>query len=307
MSRKGRTNAEGDRALLLRRTPFGNSSLVIHVLTPNRGRVELIAKGAYRTRSRFAGVLDWFDTLDLEWTVKNPMRTASRSSGATGLSPLISGDLAVRRRALTRGLASYRAAQTVVELMDLATRTGAADADLFTLFEQSLDALDLSVASNDSDGLAVLLTAGFELQLLGALGLEPALRTCAVCGGPAPPAVGVGTPAARAPFSATAGGRLCDAHAREVHSQGARVGTLPVRLLEAAAMLARTPAAQLAPGARTDRTEDLLRGLDPGNILDFTGRFLDHHLETRPRSHARFLAAPDRNRRSASPRTGSSH
>ena len=32
-------------------------------------------------------------------------------------------------------------------------------------------------------------------------------------------------------------------------------------------------------------------------VLDFTGRFLDHHLETRPKSHARFLASPDRNRR----------
>ena len=56
-----------DRGIMLRRTPFGETSLVVHVLTPNHGRVELMAKGAHRPRSRFFGVLDWFDTLELSW------------------------------------------------------------------------------------------------------------------------------------------------------------------------------------------------------------------------------------------------
>ena len=292
-----RSNTVGDRALLLRRSPYGNSSLVVHVLTPDNGRVELIAKGAYRTKSRFAGVLDWFDTLDLTWSVKSRTATDRRSNGHVSLAPLIRGDIAVRRRALTRAITTYRAGQTIIELIDLATRSGATDAGLFPLFEESIDALNASVASSAPDDLATLLTATFELQLLAVLGLEPALEVCAACGGPAPAAIDVGKRSARAPFSASSGGRLCEAHAREAHAQGARVGTLPLRLLEVAAGLATRTLTQLATTGRTDSAEDLLHGLEPRNILDFTGRFLDHHLETRPRSHARFLAAPDRNRR----------
>ena len=36
-------------------------------------------------------------------------------------------------------------------------------------------------------------------------------------------------------------------------------------------------------------------------ILDFAGRFLDHQLEARPKSHAEFLGSPDRNRRAKLP------
>ncbi|MDB4538630.1 recombination protein O N-terminal domain-containing protein, partial [bacterium] len=64
--RRPASRASG-HGLLLRRTPFGETSLVVHVLTPDHGRVELMAKGAHRPRSRFFGVLDWFDTLDLSW------------------------------------------------------------------------------------------------------------------------------------------------------------------------------------------------------------------------------------------------
>jgi hypothetical protein len=45
-------------------------------------------------------------------------------------------------------------------------------------------------------------------------------------------------------------------------------------------LVAAAPAAELVARAR-----------------DFVGRFLDYHLEARPKSHRTFLAAPDRNRR----------
>ena len=56
-----------DRALLLRRFPYGESSLVCHALSRTHGRVHLLAKGAYRPTSRFYAALDLFDTLELEW------------------------------------------------------------------------------------------------------------------------------------------------------------------------------------------------------------------------------------------------
>lgn len=265
-----------DRALLLRRTPFGETSLVVHVLTSGRGRVELIARGAYRPKSRFSGVLDWFDTLELDW---------SRSDDGV-LGTLRAGDVAVRRRSITRSLERYRCAQTVVELLDVATRAGAVDAPLFGLGEGALDALDAA------PGPAYGALAAFELKLLAVLGLAPSLERCAACGQDAPP-VDASAAEPRAPFSAGAGGRLCAVHANEAVASGRRVGTLPVDVLAAAAAALREPLGAAGPW------EGGAPRLDE-RVLDFAGRFLDHHLETRPRSHRSFLAAADRNRRAAS-------
>lgn len=282
MSRTRRTGRRGrppvsDGALLLRRTPYGESSLVVHVLTRSSGRVELIAKGAHRPKSRFCGVLDWFDTLNLEWT---PPRTPGE------LGTLRTGQLVHRRRGPTRDLGAYRAAQTMVELVDLATRSGAVEPGTFELLERGLDALDRAAGPDGAAGPApALVLAAFELRLLRVLGLEPALERCAVCGEPAPPPDGAG---GRAAFSTQAGGRLCARHAAELHAQGARVGTLPTDVLERAA--------ELMEGRKGGA-----RRADPERLLDFAARFLDHHLESRPRSHAHFLAAPDRNRRGAAP------
>jgi len=263
-----------DRAILLRRTPFGETSLVVHVLTPGHGRVELMAKGAHRPRSRFFGVLDWFDTLELAWVRR----------GEADLGTLREGELRHRRRGLTRSLRSYRAAQTVVELLDLVTRAGFSDRDQFTLAEGALDALDRA------QGPPSALLAGFELKLLDQLGLAPALASCATCGAPAA-ALDPTAPEPRAPFSTTVGGRLCPIHANEAHASGVRVGTLPVAVLDSAS---------LALGATLNKLDELNWSKERSiRVLDFTGRFLDHHLETRPKSHARFLAAPDRNRRTA--------
>lgn len=267
-ARRGGRPPVTDRALLLRRAPYGESSLVVHVLTRRRGRVELIAKGAHRPKSRFCGVLDWFDTLSLEWT---PPREGSE------LGTLRTGQLERRRRGPTRDLAAYRAAQAIVELADLSTRAGAVDIGTFELVEGALDALD------QGEVRPTLVLAAFELRLLRALGLEPALTHCAVSGGDAPEIPGSG---GRVAFSTQAGGRLSPPHASKLHAQGVRVGTLPAAVLDAAHAL-------LEGGL------DAAGRVDPERLLDFAARFLDHHLGTRPKSHARFLAAPDRNRRGA--------
>jgi recombinational DNA repair protein (RecF pathway) len=82
---------------------------------------------------------------------------------------------------------------------------------------------------------------------------------------------------ARAAFSAGAGGRLCRKCATEARAQGARVGTLGVEVLSAAAILSKRSAderAELPP-----MPEELFRAL-----RDFVDRFLEYHLETKLRS-----------------------
>lgn len=250
-----------DRALVLRRHPYSESSLVVWVLTRREGLVHLLARGAYRPRSRYFAVLDLFDELELEW----------RPPRGGDLGQLVEGRLTRRRRAITRDLPRYRAATAMLELSALGCRPGQAETRLFDLVSAALDRL----CTAEEPGEVLV---RFELEFLRHHGLTPSLEGCASCGGAAPPA---GDPP-RVGFSAAGGGRLCRSCAAEQRAAGARVGTLPLDVVEAAARMLHGEELALPPG-------DLER------LRDFVERFLGHHLGTQPRSHRAFLAAPNRN------------
>jgi DNA repair protein RecO len=261
--------------LLLKRYPFSESSLVVHLCTRDYGRVHLLAKGAYRPTSRYFAVLDFLDTLEIEWD-HVPRRD---------LANLRSGTISVRRRAIPDERSRWFAANGMLELADMASRPAHRDPALFDLLEGGLNELESRKSPAD-----VVLVA-YELAYLEVLGLFPALLECAACGGPAAPVVTPtpGTKRARAAFSAGAGGRLCRACAEEARASGRRVGTLPVATLEDASGFSGKglrQAAEVGSGlvqVRLDR------------VRDFVGRFLDYHLEARPRTHRAFLSRANRN------------
>jgi DNA repair protein RecO (recombination protein O) len=251
-----------DRALLLKRTPFGESSLVVQALTAGHGRVGILAKGAYRPSSRYFAVLDLCDTLELDW------QTNPRAE----LGTLRSAALLVRRPAIALVPQRFRAATNVLELADITSRAGQPEPELFALAEGALEGLQAGQEAPDA------ILARFELELLAILGLPPALELCASCAGEAAPVDAAGK---RAAFSAGAGGRLCRRCAEEARGAGRRVGTLPLEVLEDARSLSG-PGAAPAPAR-------LLK------VRDFVERFLGYHLDVQPKSHTRFLATPNRN------------
>jgi DNA repair protein RecO (recombination protein O) len=268
-----------DRALLLKRYPFGESSLVAHLCTREHGRVHLIAKGVYRPTSRFFAALDFLDTLEIEWD-HAPRRD---------LANLRSAAILARRRAIPNDRPRWFAANGMLELADLASRAAHPDPALFDLLEGGLDELESDRAPSD-----VVLVA-FELSYLEALGLSPALQDCAACGGTAQPVVARapsgrrGSARPRAAFSAGAGGRLCRACAEESRASGRRVGTLPVETLDDARRFQSggvRRSGEAGSGLSQDRID---------RVRDFVGRFLDYHLEARPRTHRAFLAQANRN------------
>src|SRR3954470_563052 len=53
------------QAVVLRSIRYGEADRIVHLYTPDRGRVGAIAKGARRPRSRFGGRLEPFFRLDL--------------------------------------------------------------------------------------------------------------------------------------------------------------------------------------------------------------------------------------------------
>jgi DNA repair protein RecO len=251
-------NYRTDLGLVLRRFPFGESSLIVHVLTEHHGRVHMVARGAFRAKSPLCGLLDLLDTLELTWSV---------SKNST-MGELREGQLITRRRDLTKDLTFYRTAVAGLELSAVASTEGLPDQ---ALFHRAVSFLDLVPQEGRNPALELL---AFDLAMLGGLGLAPVLGECAACGHSAAPVDAAGQ---RVAFSAGAGGRLCRKCATEARAQGSRVGTLGVEILDAAAVLSKRSAserAQLPP-----MPEQLFRGL-----RDFVDRFLEYHLETKLRS-----------------------
>jgi len=261
--------ARTDRVLLLRRYPYGESSLVVHGLAREHGRVHWLAKGAYRPKSAFYAVLDLFDTLELAWSPE-PRRE---------LQTLRGGDVLVRRRGVSRSLARYRSGLCVLELASFAAQPELPTPELFDAAEHALERL---ARGHGSPGRALL---GFELRFVRLLGIAPALERCAACGDPAPAVWKPGTSDARVAFSAGAGGRLCARCADEARASGRRVGTLPERVCDLARALAADSDAE-----PESSPEELVR------VRDFVARFIEYHLESRPKSYRTFLAVPNRNR-----------
>ncbi len=154
-------------ALVLRTTEFGESDLVVHLLTPETGRWTAMAKGARRSKKRFPGALDLFHLVRLH-ADRRPGRMA-RLDGAV----LLDAQAALRRDPVRFALACV-----LLERMARLAPEGAAPPDARRLFRFALDGLRMiSVSTPDAR-----LRLWTELRTLDALGLRPELRRCVRCG-----------------------------------------------------------------------------------------------------------------------------
>ena len=246
-------------ALVLRRFPFGESSLVLHALTPDAGRVALLAKGAYRPSSGFFAVFDLFDTLGVRWS--------GRAGAELGL--VTRAELRTRRPALAGDLERYRVGLGLLELAHACAREAHEERALFAWLEGALDLLQGGRAAP-----AVVAVAA-DLALLRQSGLAPALASCASCG--RVPEERTGSVA----FSAALGGRLC-----RTCAASARASTnLPLNAVRVAESLLQANASML---------EHTL--IEPGTLARvraFVAHFVEYHLETRLRSRGT-LSGPRR-------------
>jgi len=165
------------QALVLRVVDFGESDRIVHLLTPERGRLAAIAKGAKRSVRRFPGSLDVFNLLRVEIApVRRPGAMARLEQAR-----LVGWYPGLRVSPGRFALGCY-----LVELLDRGAPEGGAETA--ALFRFAREALALVEASPADRRLRVLL----ELRALDALGLRPELARCVRCGGEplpsAPPA-----------------------------------------------------------------------------------------------------------------------
>ncbi len=156
-------------ALVLRALDFGESDRIVRLLTPDRGRVTAIAKGAKRSQRRFPGTLDILNWLEVQ--------IAPRRSAA-GMVRLEHSRLKQAFEPLRAHTGRFAMSCYLIELLDRLAPEGGLPRDLTKLFTFAVDALTLIVRTKPDERLRTLL----ELRALAALGLCPEFRCCVRCG-----------------------------------------------------------------------------------------------------------------------------
>jgi DNA repair protein RecO (recombination protein O) len=158
-------------AVVLRSMRYGEADRILHLYTPQRGRVGAIAKGVRRTRSRFGGRLEPFFRLNIE--LHEGRGELLTVTGAQTVDPY--PHLRADADALD---GAARACDAVGRLFE----TSEAHPGVFHLLCRQLALLDERAGRpgprQDMRGLAL----AFRLKLLLAAGLAPQLGACAACG-----------------------------------------------------------------------------------------------------------------------------
>jgi DNA repair protein RecO (recombination protein O) len=152
-------------AIVMRVREIGEADLLVTFFTPDRGQVRGVAKGARKSRKRFANCLETFSLVNLEYTARKE----------SGLCLLLSGKLLDAYPALRSDFGVLSRASYMIELTEVLFPTGVADRAMFELLKGSLASLALGTAPD----LSMLL---FEVRALALGGYAIRTATCCCCG-----------------------------------------------------------------------------------------------------------------------------
>jgi DNA repair protein RecO (recombination protein O) len=157
---------ESATGLILRVRPLTETSLIIHWLTPDLGRIATVAKGARRPRSPFLGKLDLFYLADFSFS-------RSRRSELHTLREVRPREL---HGAIRQDITRLRQAAYATAFVEQATETETPLPDVYELLREFLECLCRQRA-------APQIVFGFELKMLRGLGLEPDLAETTMSAG----------------------------------------------------------------------------------------------------------------------------
>lgn len=181
--------AEKTRALVIRTTPFGETSSVVWLYCREFGKLRALAKGAWRPKSGFDGGLDLLST--------SQVLVLRKSSG--GLDLLTEASLESRFR-VGSSLTAVLGGLHVAELLDALTADADPQPELFDVAHATVRRLS---GWNGDDSLVPGILVSLELVLLRLMGHGPVLAHCAECAGGLPQS-------GRIAFAMLDGGTLCD-------------------------------------------------------------------------------------------------
>lgn len=185
-------------ALVIGAREHGESDRIVHLLTPE-GRLDVFAPGARRSKRRFAGAFEPFQTIEVDLhRGRSPRRGLATATAARVVEPR----LGVRTELERIALASH-ASELCLRVAPEGEPT-----DAFARLVELLDHLDAGSAD-------VAVRRAFELRLVASLGYEPSTTRCAACDRIEPPFL----------VDFEAGGLLCPAHAQGTPANRVGPGT----------------------------------------------------------------------------------
>ncbi|HEY7466123.1 MAG TPA: DNA repair protein RecO [Dehalococcoidia bacterium] len=203
------------QAIVLRQRKLGEADKIVTLYTSHQGKVDAVAKGVRRTKSRLAGHLE-------PLTLGSYLLAEGRELDIVTQAETVEAYPTLRENLerLSRGL--YCA-----ELVERLTPERSEGNPVFRLLAETLGYLDVAPAYE-------LATRRFELRLLGELGYRPSLNDCAVCSKRLEPETNF--------WSVDAGGAICPACADD----SLRLAPLSLNALKLLRLLQRSPFEEVA-------------------------------------------------------------
>lgn len=146
-------------AIVLTRTDFGEADRILTLLTPEQGKLRLIAKGVRRVKSKLAGGIELFSVTNLSYI-----------KGRGEIGTLVSSRLEKHYGNIVKDIDRTMLGYALIKQIHKATEDEP-EPEYFTLLQQSFEALDDAAIPLS----AVQLSFSAQLLLLGGYG--PNLRT----------------------------------------------------------------------------------------------------------------------------------
>lgn len=145
------------KAIVLSRTDFGEADRIISLLTPEVGKLRLVAKGVRKSKSKLAGGIELFSISDITYM-----------QGKGDLGTLISARLDVHYGNIVQDIERVQLGYDLIKLLNKITEDHP-ESEYFDLLAQSFTALD------DPSIPVDLVRVWFEAALLRLGGHEPDL------------------------------------------------------------------------------------------------------------------------------------
>lgn len=146
------------QGIVLKRTNFGEADRIITMLTPDQGKLRLMAKGVRKIKSKLAGGIELFSISQITFI-----------PGKKDIATLISTRLKTNYGNIAKDLNQTMLGYELIKRVDRATED-APEAEYFELLQTGLVALDAGMPTD-------LLELWFDARLLALAGHQPNLVT----------------------------------------------------------------------------------------------------------------------------------
>lgn len=145
--------------IILSRTDYGEADRIITVLTPNQGKLRLMAKGVRKSNSKLAGGIELFSVSQLSYL-----------KGRGEIGTLISTRLVSHYGNIVKNIERVQLGYSLIKMLNKTTEDQPEEA-YFELLQKGFEALDDDSINN------VLINLWFQSQLLSLDGHMPNLIT----------------------------------------------------------------------------------------------------------------------------------